>query len=509
MFAENPEIISQANKLTVYRVPNGNSNAGYTSIASNHYGDIMVIFRDALSGVKYYYKVGGTNTWTGPTAIPGQTGGGGGHGDRDFTFVRSNSKGDFYAVWCIRRQSFRGHWAKFDRASKRWTNDRQFTNIDIEWPRLAINPKNDDVLFYWVMDAGGKDAFFNVLNPKTNTFRFSSSKDISNVGIPSQASGADIYGSFDEHGNFYATWRKKTAANPTKRLGITIYDSNYTQNQTGIMGDQLNDNGGDQFLACVSVAEGQGLVTYLKRTRAYQAVPISISNYNNANRKILNINKNAEFNFADAPALHYHYHHHAHMHGDELAIVYKDSGLRLKLIKYKYSKGRWAQTLAPTDVNNNMQCNFVIDMDTEASVGILCAWHLPVNNDSAEQKVSYFSVYQDPKRNAEVPVVYDVESAIVSSVNRVAESSFFSSVFFNQFSWQNNPKNNEHKLTIVSYKIYRKHQSESKEHYVLLATVNTSTTSYQDNLTINSAAENDFVYYVTCVDDENRESKIE
>jgi len=93
-------------------------------------------------------------------------------------------------------------------------------------------------------------------------------------------------------------------------------------------------------------------------------------------------------------------------------------------------------------------------------------------------------------------------------VKRVVNDGLFISDYINLVSWQENPKNNG-KFNIIKYKIYRKRKGEGNKSYVFIAEVDSNTFEYEDRDFESQEEMNQYLYEVTAVDDNYRESEFQ
>jgi hypothetical protein len=95
----------------------------------------------------------------------------------------------------------------------------------------------------------------------------------------------------------------------------------------------------------------------------------------------------------------------------------------------------------------------------------------------------------------------------VSNLNvaKIVERSFFKNYVLNALTWTANPENTEKGITVSFHRIYRKGRSEDDSKWTRIAEVAGTVYSYNDR---DITADSDYVYAVTCVDDQEHESKI-
>jgi len=95
----------------------------------------------------------------------------------------------------------------------------------------------------------------------------------------------------------------------------------------------------------------------------------------------------------------------------------------------------------------------------------------------------------------------------VSNLNvaKIVERSFFKNYVLNALTWTANPENTEKGIPVSFHRIYRKGRAEDDSKWTRIAEVAGNVYSYNDR---DITAASDYVYAVTCVDDQEHESKI-
>ncbi|MBN2244268.1 MAG: PKD domain-containing protein [Candidatus Aminicenantes bacterium] len=93
------------------------------------------------------------------------------------------------------------------------------------------------------------------------------------------------------------------------------------------------------------------------------------------------------------------------------------------------------------------------------------------------------------------------------TVQRVKNEGMFVSDYMNIVHWEKNPKNNE-KFTLIKYKIFRKNYNDMNSSFILIKEVDANTFEFIDK-ELNSEEEmNSYIYAVSVVDDQGRESDL-
>ncbi len=482
------------NKLEVFKMPSDKLDGNNTvpSIAANKYGDIMVVFRNRYKGMMYYFKKHDSNNWVGPKEIPDEPYPVNVISGIDFSSMTVTSNGNFHLFWSVRKPGYGGYYCYFDVSKNSWSKPIKVKSGDLEWPKIFTNPTNDDLIFLYVQNVSGvgKDPCFFV---KKKDGTWIKPVNVAEFGVPGKASAADASGCFDEEGNLYFVYRTKSIYYEGKRkIGIALFNREYKLDQRGEFTKGNLD--GDLFLPSIGMYKGEGYVAFERNGAQYYGIPIKIKYYDDPNKKnYLDFNKDDFHPLAPSPGW-YDYHSRILVHGDELLFIYKNENRAIKMLRYDFKTKEWLDDYKnPIDLSSDMPSHFVYNVFSDRKIGILAAWFT-----REEPTKVYFSIYHYPK--------YSIKSAIIESVERIYERSFFSSYFANKIIWKDNPENLENNIQIKEYRIYRRVPGEE---YMPIATVEAGNYSYIDVLNISSPDENKFEYYVTTVDIDGNESEVE
>lgn len=98
-----------------------------------------------------------------------------------------------------------------------------------------------------------------------------------------------------------------------------------------------------------------------------------------------------------------------------------------------------------------------------------------------------------------------IKSVINLQVAKRVERGFFKGYTLNALTWQANPDNTEKDIPITAHRIYRKSRTEDNTKWARIAEVAGTILQYEDR---NIPVDSDYVYAVTCVDDQEHESLI-
>lgn len=475
----------------VNKIPDLPGSNESPSIAANLDGDIMIIYRNSNNGVAYYYKPHGSETWIGPDKIPNQTYPKSDYANIWWTDIEPTSDGVFHAFWSLRVHG--GYYATFDPKTKKWSKPVKIALGYVESPMIVINPVNDDIVLTWINRNGtAKNVFVKI--KKHNDSKFGETRNISKF----KYSATNEFASFDEDGFLYIVYKQdklNEADDIMVKLALFNPEDDYSV-------DWLNEltweYPGWHMLPSVAVANKEGLISfawYQKRKYYYQPFE---RKYNESKKKweITFDNKNLENQvYAEAPRKpNFEYHSKVLRRGnDELLIIYKDTNFAIKMLKYK--EGKFLNMDDPIDLCNDQPSAYTFDTYFAPNIGILSAWFTREDEASV-----YYSIYEYP--------IVSIKSAVNVKVEKKIERSFFYTKYINYITWENNPYNIDHKINVVQYNLYRKLKGEPITQYKKIAELSKDETHYEDaSEKISSKFEYD--YYVTCVDDKGKESKIE
>jgi hypothetical protein len=98
-----------------------------------------------------------------------------------------------------------------------------------------------------------------------------------------------------------------------------------------------------------------------------------------------------------------------------------------------------------------------------------------------------------------------IKSVSNLKVERKEERNFFHSYILNALNWTVNPENTEKGITVINHRIYRKTRTDDDTKWTRLTEIAGTVYKYDDR---NVPASSDYVYAVTCVDDNQLESKV-
>ncbi len=485
-------LISLAEGLKeVSKIPDLSGSNESPSISANLDGDIMIIYRNSQRGVVYYYKDHSSGKWEGPKEIPNQNYPKSDYANIWWTDVEPTTDGVFHAFWSLRIHG--GYYATFNPKTKKWSNPQKVVLGYVESPMLVVNPVTDDVVITWINRNGtAKNVIYRV--KKKGSKNFSEPVNISKF----KYSATNEFATFDEDGVLYISYKQdklNEADDIMDKVAVINPDNDY---KVDWVNELTWEYGGWHMLPAVGVVKKKGLLTFAwfqKKKYFYQPFEVV---YNEKTKKyeVKFDNSNLDNQiFAQAPQRpNFEYHSKVLRRGtEELLVIYKDTGFAIKMIKYK--DGEWINMDDPIDLCEEQPSAYTFDTYYAPNIGILSAWFTREDEASV-----YYSIYDYP--------FITIKSAVNVKVEKKVERSFFYEKYINYVTWENNPYNEKYKVNVVKYNLYRKLKTESISEYKKIAELDKDTLYYED--TDNSiTSDYKYDYYVTCVDSEGRESKIE
>jgi hypothetical protein len=503
--------------LHVNQVPDLAGGNEKPSIARNTQGDIMIIYRNNVSGTAFYYKRhdGGT---LGPEIIAGQTYDQYAKKNIFVTDIVADAAGNFHAVWNfdIHMGTWGMYYAVFDIASERWSSPAKIADGNVEGPRLTINPLTNELIVIYDAFLGGinKDVFIKIktaagwqkevdLSYSTQEAsrpsgrraapRFAAADGIIDIQAPhGDLSETNAWVSVDESdGYVYATWKadkwNAELDNWELQIVVALLDPSYRMVWYGRV---TYDYTGFHVLPTIAAIDGRSMMAFAWMQEA--------------GYYYINFNKNGNTLSYDPSVLYDHYivkcpliphwefFSYVVSHGDEMMFVYKDTSKATKLLRFAIDGNRIDNQ--PIDLSNNEPSLWPIDVYSDLEVGLLTVW---ATRDEENPSIHY-SIYDYPKTVVKAPLNLRVETRM--------ERSFFRSHYLNSLTWEANPRNVAPKVTVSGYRIYRKPKGGDRSQYVRIGEAAAGTFAYADANGV--GAVNVFDYAVTCFDDKGHESPL-
>ncbi len=161
----------------------------------------------------------------------------------------------------------------------------------------------------------------------------------------------------------------------------------------------------------------------------------------------------------------------------------------IRLFKYDVAENSWTRIANASSAGAEWlnACN--------GADSILVSW------DTFAEPVDSFltTISADPY------VATRVQSVVNLTVDKRVERGFFHGYTLNALTWEANPANVENEIVVTAQKLYRKLRTEDASKWALLTQLGADVLAYDDR---NIPAGSDYVYAVTCVDENGVESVI-
>jgi hypothetical protein len=470
---------AQTGTVKIYQVTpdSDTSNNRNCSIASNTNGDILVIWRNNLRGMKYYFKKKGLDTGiTGE--IPNEP-----YPESDgskilWMSVRATWDGIFHAAWCFSIPYSGGiNYAMFNPATQLWTTPEKVANGWVEDVHLRVSPFNGDLMLCWDWYTGGIKWVYV-------QFKMNGQTSWTNRMTVSPQWATNAMSSFDEEGYLYVAW-KEDAANGSDiepAFSLLKKDTNGSYKYLGKV--IVSGYPGWFFLPTVAAVQKKGFVAAVwQNAKEFHFLP-----FERNGDSIIADTKNLR-KATDSPGR-WEFSSIAMPFGEEILYTYKDPSTAIKMMRYK--DGKFLNE-PPIALNNNMACDWVYDSQEDPNIGLLTVWAT-----MPEPNRIFYSVWDNP--------LIKVKPAVNVAASKKVERSFFRINYLYTVTWQNNPYNIEKSVKLTKFNLYRRTQGSGLD-WVLVTSLDPTVFSYTD--TKNVDASSNYEYYVTCLDDKGNESKIE
>jgi hypothetical protein len=177
--------------------------------------------------------------------------------------------------------------------------------------------------------------------------------------------------------------------------------------------------------------------------------------------------------------------------GSDFYWVGMDGSRVVVLYKYVPEHNNWVFVTKISNVGTNWVSAHVSGRD------------LYVTWDSFTQPTA---CYLTTVSNLFPPPPIEVKSVINLVVERMFERSFFGGYRFNTLTWEANPLNEEQGIVIAAHHVYRKERTADSSQWTQISVLGADVFTFLDN---NVPSGIDYVYAVTCVDSNGKESPIE
>ncbi len=175
--------------------------------------------------------------------------------------------------------------------------------------------------------------------------------------------------------------------------------------------------------------------------------------------------------------------------GSEFYWVGLSSDRYVRLYRYNEEKDTWTKLADASDRAASWVSAY------NGADSILIPW-----DSMGEPMACYLTTV-----TAEFAPIIRIQSVANLAVEKKVERGFFHGYALNALTWEANPLNAEQNIVVAAQRVYRKTRTADDSAWTLIAELGAAVTAYEDK---NIAADSDFVYAVTCVDDQGAESPI-
>jgi hypothetical protein len=470
---------AQTGTVKIYQVTpdSDTSNNRYCSIASNSNGDILIIWRNNLRGMKYYFKKKGVTD--GVTAeIPNEPYPESEGWKVKWMSVRATWDNIFHVAWCNDIPYSGGIvYATFNPATQQWTNPEKIIGGWIEDVHLRVSPLNGDLLLCW-------DWYINGAKYVYVQFKMGGQGAWTNQMTVAPKWTTNAMSSFDEEGYLYIAWKQDSADETALEPAFSLLkkDTNGTYKYLGKV--IVSGNPGWFFLPTVAAVQKKGFMAAAwEQPREFRFLP-----FERNGDTIVTDTKNLKL-LTPSPGR-WEFSSFAMPFGEEILYSYKDPSTVIKMLRYK--NGAFTSD-PPIELNNGMASNWLYDTQEDPNIGVLTVW-----STYTEPNRIFYSIWDNP--------LIKVKPAVNVVASKKAERSFFRISYLYTVTWANNPYNVDKNVVLTKFNIYRRTVG-SGGNWVLIESTSPTVLSYTD--TKNVDASSNYEYYVTCLDDKGNESKIE
>jgi len=176
-------------------------------------------------------------------------------------------------------------------------------------------------------------------------------------------------------------------------------------------------------------------------------------------------------------------------HDKDFYVTAITAARTIPLMKFNEATAKWDQVAEGADRGVEMHSLF------SGYDNMLIAWN------SFEEPTSVFltTVSVAPYSKIRIKSVSNLK------VEKRVERGLFRGYTLNALTWVANPENIEKAITVTAQRVYRKVRTEDNTKWIRIAEVPGKDLKYEDR---KLAANSDYVYAVTCVDDNQKESSV-
>jgi len=388
-----------AAKLSVYNVPDLPGGNEKPSIARNHLGDMLIVYRNNNLGAAYYYQRHDNGGTIGPAIIPGQ--------DYDpeakhwiwVTDIEPTPDGNFHVVWNfdIHMGKWGMYYTEFNVQTEKWSKPEQIEKAKIECPKLTVNPLNNDLLLVYDAYLSGinKDVFLKVKTAEG----WQTAEDISYTTQPSGTdvaettaiNGADGDGLRREiqapHGNLaetnawvavdesdgyvYMCWKSDKWNEEDQAWELMIVVALLSPNYHRVWYGYITiDYWGFHMIPTIVAKDGRAMVAFAWKPLGYYYY---VTFQREQNELIYNPNQLQQHRIAPCPMVpHWEFFSVLLSRTNEALFTYKDLRFRINLLRYTIDGKRLDEN--PADLCNEEPSLWPYDTFSDPSDGLLTVW---------------------------------------------------------------------------------------------------------------------------------------
>ncbi|MCU0275926.1 MAG: hypothetical protein MUF02_03555 [Acidobacteria bacterium] len=466
-------VVAETIKLT----PDGEQNWRHPAICEDSRGNRLAIFRGP-EGISYYYSYCPKNgSWTAPAPI--NNGIQPKLGDSLYANMAVDSYDRFHCTW----EEADGNWGGVVYASFK---DGVWTTPYVPWQvgrydliNNALGVRSDDSLIY---------ADCEVQGFSKEIYLHTKGKDEPEFGEPFNATRDEIPGStqpslaIDADDNTWLAWKSDLLI-PDVDENLVIYMAQFDKNNNDI-GDWilLSSSPAWSFLPQIAINnEGKIMTTW-----AFPSGGDFVSRLYDPATQDLSEQIYLETNLVRAP---WHtFFHRLVSHGKDFFAAVIVPGRSVPVMQFNWTTSKWDEIYRLPEGVDMLGMHAGYDK-------LLIAWSTWIEPTG----VYLTSIGIEPWMAIRIRSVSNLQVALKE------ERSFFQSKWLNALTWEANPENTEKGIAVTEHRIYRKNRADDDTKWVKIAEVAGTVLKFDDD---SVASDSDYVYAVTCVDDQERESKI-
>jgi hypothetical protein len=450
--------------------PTTANNQRFPVIAENSRGERLYTYRgsDRYSHF-YFYKNG---TWTGGGRVPGSPQ----YDDYWFSDIVADSTGTFhYVAENADRALYYGYFQNGAWASMRKLDVRHEAT-------LALGVRSDDTIVLVsalkTVGTGGltKDVIIGT-KPKNST-NFTGFKNITN----DVESSTMVDVAIDAHDNSWVAYKGAFLKGKEETLQAVLLEEDKTNKELYFKNVSGHEFPAWSWYPRVAVnSDGKVMVTWMMSQQQLYFSRL----YDPATKKWTEPKTIMNGPNRPWPTMY----NKLLARGPDFYWIGLTTGRVAELHKYSPDDDSWSKLadVSRGGVNWVSACN--------AANSILVSW------DSASEPMACFLT----EVTADFAPIIRIQSVANLAVEKKVERGFFHGYTLNALTWEANPLNAEQNITVAAQRLYRKARTADASAWTMMIELGASVYSYEDK---NIAADSDFVYAVTCVDDKGAESPI-